>query len=187
MKTKLFKFNGLIPCMLMLLCMVGSLAAQESADCGSSEFVIKQVEAVKALVIKGDVPMDEIGPLMGSMYGRLFSYVESNEIQPAGPPFTVYLSWNPEGNVVFEAGVPVTKTEAGEDEIVYKEYPAMKVVSTLYTGAYEKMEPVYNELMEHMKTKNLEGNGTSWEIYLTDPEEVDNPEENQTLIYFPLK
>jgi effector-binding domain-containing protein len=163
-----------------------SISAQEKSDCESSKFEIKEVEAVKALVIKSDVPMAEIGDAMGAVYGQLFEYIEANDIQPAGPPFTVYLKWDPEGNVVFESGIPVSKTEKGEDNVVYKEYPKMKVLSTLYTGPYDKMEPVYNELMEYMKTKKLEGNDTAWEIYLTDPNEV-APEENKTIIYFPVK
>ncbi len=48
------------------------------------------------------------------------------------------------------------------------------------------MESVYHEMMEYMKANNLEGTGSSWEIYLTDPEEVSS-EENQTMIYFPIK
>ena len=78
---------------------------QEKSDCESSKFEIKEVEAVKALVIKSDVPMAEIGDAMGAVYGQLFEYIEANDIQPAGPPFTVYLKWDPEGNVVFESGI----------------------------------------------------------------------------------
>lgn len=184
--TKPFKINALFLTIPFLMCMCISISAQEKNDCESSKFEIKQVDAVKALVIKAEVTMEEIGPAMGKIYGQIFSYVESNDIQPAGPPFTVYLSWDPEGTTVFEAGLPVTKKEEGEDDIVYKEYPAMKAVSTLYSGAYEKMEAIYHEMMEYMKTNNLEGTNSSWEIYLTDPNEV-APEENQTIIYFPIK
>lgn len=186
MKTKPFKIVGLFLTFLVLICMSISIKAQDKSDCESSKFEIKEVEAVKALVIKSDVPMKEVGDAMGKSYGQLFSYIEANNIQPAGPPFAVYLKWDPEGNVVFESGIPVSKNENGNDNVVYKEYPEMKVLSTLYKGSYEKMEPVYHEMMEYMKTEKMEGNNTSWEIYLTDPNEV-APEENKTLIYFPIK
>ena len=186
MKTKLLKISGLFFTIQLLLCIFISINAQESKDGGSSKFEIKQVEAVKALVINAETTMQEIGPTMGNIYSQLFSYVESDSIQLAGPPFTVYLSWDPEGTVVFESGLPVAKADAGKDDIVFKEYPAMKVVSTLYKGSYEKMEAVYNEMMEYMKTNNLESTNSSWEIYLTDPNEV-APEDNQTIIYFPIK
>ena len=186
MKTKSVKISHLTIILQLLIGLCVSVQAQESNESETSKFDIKEVDAVKALVIKSEVPMAEIGPTMGKVYEQLFSYLGASNMQPAGPPFAVYLSWDPEGNVVFESGVPVAKAEAGKDDIVYKEYPAMKVLSTLYIGAYDKMEPVYQEIMEHMKTNNLEGNDTSWEIYLTDPNEV-APEENKTMIYFPIK
>ena len=183
MKTKLLKNIGL--CLLFFV-MAIPLTAQESGDCESSKFEIKEIEAIKSLVIKAEVTMEEIGDAMGKNYGELFTYTGSNNIQPAGPSFAVYLSWDPEGKVVFESGVPVAQKESCNDNIVYKEFPAMKVVATLYKGAYEKMEPVYHEMMEYMKANKLESTNESWEIYLTDPNEV-APEENQTMIYFRIK
>jgi len=42
-------------------------------------------------------------------------------------------------------------------------------------------------LDQYLKDNKLESTGTTWEVYLTDPNEVASPEENQTLIYFPIK
>jgi effector-binding domain-containing protein len=148
---------------------------------------LKQVEAQKTIVIKYDVPTSNIGPSMGTAYERLYGFLMSNNIAPAGPPFSVYYSFDPNGNTVFEAGVPVNGPVNGNDEIVYKEFPAMKVVTTLYKGAYDTMEPVYSELNNYITTNGLESTGTSWEVYLTDPGQGIDPKDNQTLIYFPLK
>ena len=63
----------------------------------------------------------------------------------------------------------------------------MKVVARFYTGAYENMMPVYHEMEKYMKDHELESDNTAWEIYLTDPNEVEDPNQNQTIIYFPLK
>ena len=63
----------------------------------------------------------------------------------------------------------------------------MKAVSTLYTGSYENMEPVYNDIMKYIEENELESTGNSWEIYLTDPSKVASPDDNKTLIYFPIK
>ena len=67
---------------------------------------IKHIDAQKALIIKADVPTSEVGPKMGEMYGELFSYLGQNQINPVGPPFAVYYSFDPQGNTIFEAGVP---------------------------------------------------------------------------------
>jgi effector-binding domain-containing protein len=63
----------------------------------------------------------------------------------------------------------------------------MKVVSILYRGPYESLETAYGKLNSYIIANGLEAEKISWEIYLTDPSQVTDPKENQTLIYFPLK
>ena len=124
---------------------------------------------------------------MGELYYKLFMYSDAHNIKPAGPAFAVYYSYDPEGNVVFEAGVPVEGEVKTDDEVIFKKYDKMKVVSTLYVGAYEDMASIYGTLEQYLKENKLETTGTSWEVYLTDPNEVASPKENQTMIYFPIK
>jgi effector-binding domain-containing protein len=54
---------------------------------------------------------------------------------------------NPQGNTVFEVGVQVSSAIQGNDEVKYKEFPAMKVVSTLYVGSYENVAPAYETII----------------------------------------
>ncbi|RPJ74059.1 MAG: hypothetical protein EHM20_11230 [Alphaproteobacteria bacterium] len=184
MKTKLIVllivcalFNGFMP-----------VTAQETdKKCDHTEFLVKEIDAQKTLVMKADVAMAEIGPKMGEMYGALFGYLQAKGIAPAGAPFAVYYSFDPNGNTVFEAGIPIAEPVEGNESITYKEFPVMKVVSTLYTGTYEGMMPVYEGLQKHMQENKLESTGASWEVYLTDPTVVKDPSENKTLIYFPIK
>ena len=158
-----------------------------TSTCAKTGIEVKVIDAQNALVINADVPMSAIGEKMGELYKKLFTYIGEMNIQPAGPAFAVYYSWEPEGNVVFEAGIPVASKVEGSDEIVYKEFPEMKAVSTLYTGSYENMEPVYNTIQKFIEEKELETTGISWEVYLTDPQLVADPNDNKTLIYFPIK
>ena len=185
MKTKPFLFMA--ACLMLFTCISISYAQDTVKTCNHTPMEIKEIDATKALIIRMDVPMSAIGDKMGECYGKLFQYIGANNIAPAGPVFAVYYSWEPEGNVIFEAGVPVAEASAGAGDVTYKEYPVMKAVTTLYSGAYEAMEPVYNQLMKYMEENKLESNGSSWEVYLTDPSMVKNPEDNKTLIYFPLK
>jgi effector-binding domain-containing protein len=162
--------------------------SQEKADaCSTLKFEVKEVKGQKAVVVKMTIASSEVGPKMGEAYGKLFGYLGQNKIQPAGAPFAVYLEFNPAGNTTFEAGVPVTSPIETQGDFIYREYPTMKVLSTLYTGAYEKMAPVYEAIEKYMKDKGLQSTNIAWEIYLTDPKQVKDPGENQTIIYFPLK
>ena len=154
---------------------------------GQSKVEVKQVDGQKAAIIKVTTTFAAVSQKMGEVYGKLFSYLGTNNIQPAGPPFAIYYEFNPQGNVVFEAGVPVSASFKGTEEIVYKEYPSMKVVSYLYVGPYEKEGPVYEMLTKYVKDNNLQYTGVPWETYLTDPQQETDPNKYQTIIYFPLK
>lgn len=147
----------------------------------------KEVAAIKALVIKADIPMSEIGKKMGELFGQLFTYVGSNNIQIAGAPFAVYYSYDPKGNTVFEVGVPVSTASKDAGDVKYKEFAAMKVASTIYIGPYEKMTPAYTAVENYMKENKLEATGIAWEIYIKDPSTEKDPNNYQTLIYFPVK
>lgn len=147
---------------------------------------VKQIDGYMAMVMKADVPTAQVGEKMGEMFGKLTSYIDNHKIELAGPPFAVYYSYDPSGNTMFELGYPVTSKMEGNNEIMFKEYPSTKAVTAMYKGSYDKMEPVYTALEKYITDNNLEKEGTSCEVYYTDPNEV-APEENQTLIYYPVK
>jgi effector-binding domain-containing protein len=171
----------------MIFSTVKTFSQETQSKCSAPSIEVKQVDAQTAIVIKYDVPSANVGPSMGEAYGKLFGFLGSKNMAPAGSPFSVYYSYDPKGNTIFEAGVPVNDSITGTEEILCKKFPAMKVVSTLYKGAYEKMEPVYQQIQDYMKENKLESTGTSWEIYLTDPSQISSPDDNETLIYFPVK
>lgn len=165
-----------------------NLNAQEGSGIAPGTAIeLKQVDAMKAVVVKFDIPMAEIGEAMGQAYGKLYGFLGANGITPAGPPFAVYYSFNPGGNTVFEAGVPVGNAVKGNEEISFREFPAMQVVYTLYEGPYDAMEPTYGEMNKYMAEKGLESDSTAWEIYLSDPTQVTDPKDYQTIIYMPIK
>jgi effector-binding domain-containing protein len=184
MKTKLVL--SIVICILN--CSIATLSAQDTEKKSShTDILLKQIDAQKAVLIKAEVPMAFIGEKMGELYQILFNYLQEKGIAPAGAAFAIYYSYDPDGNTVFEAGVPVAEAIEGKDSIIYREFPEMKVVSTLYTGAYEDMGPVYGELQKYLEENKLESTGSSWEVYLTDPSMVKDPSQNRTLIYFPVK
>lgn len=187
MKAKPFFMKFLI---LFLLTGMYSwtVKAQEDEECKTkSKIDVKDMQAQKALVIKADMPTAEIGQKMGEIYEFLFNYTVQNQITPVGPPFAVYLSFDPEGNTVFEAGVPIAEEASGSGEVEYREYPATKAVSMLYTGPYEEMAPTYEKIMKYISENNLKSKGMCWEIYLTDPNEEPDPAKYQTIISFPIE
>jgi effector-binding domain-containing protein len=181
-------FNVLLLVFFMIPVINVNVKAQDDKkDCSSTKIEVKNVEGQKALIMKADIPTSEIGQKIGQMYKSLFEHMSANNIEPAGPPFAVYYEFDPEGNTVFETGIPVgMETECAEG-LEYKEYPAMKVVTTLYKGSYEKMEKVYADLEQYIIDNNHKKMGPVWEVYLTDPQQEENPDNNQTIIYYQVE
>jgi effector-binding domain-containing protein len=184
MKTKL---STLIIISLIVSSFTVLCAQDTEKKYSHTDILVKEIDAQKALVMKADIPSSAIGEKMGEMYSTLFPYLQTKGIAPAGATFAVYYSYDPNGNTVFEAGVPIAEATEGNENITYKEFPVMKVVSTLYTGAYEDMSPVYIEIQQYMEENKIEWTGTSWEVYLTDPSMVKDKSQNKTIIYFPVK
>lgn len=171
---------------LLMLLFLGLLSIGLVAQESGFNIEVKKMDGYKALVLKADIPTSQIGEKMGEMYGKLFSYIQDQNIETAGPTFAVYYSFDPNGNTSFEVGVPVKSKVNGNGEVQFKEYPPTKAVTAMYMGSYDKMEPVYQALEKYIQDNNLKKEGTSWEVYYTDPNEV-KPEDNQTLVYFPIK
>ena len=187
MKTKTL-FSAVIFYLLIFNITTNLSYSQEPAAKADQPLIeIKTIPLQQTIIMKAEVPTKDIGRKMGEMYSTLFSYAGQNNIQPTGAPFAVYYTFDPKGNTSFEVGFPVASKINGSDSISYKEFPAMKVVSSLYKGSYENMMTIYTQLQDYIKKNDLKTNGASWEVYLTDPQQVTNPNDNQTLIYFPIE
>jgi effector-binding domain-containing protein len=172
----------------LVITSTGITLSQQDSSCNAKQKIeIKDIKAQEAIIIRTTATMKEISQKMGENYGKLYNYLGVNKIAPAGAPFAVYYEFDPAGNTTFETGVPVESKIKVAGEIQYKTYPEMKVASTMYTGPYEKMGPIYEKLTNYLKTNNLTSKGVSWEIYLTDPMQEKDTNKYQTIIYFELK
>ncbi|NBC84081.1 MAG: hypothetical protein GVY19_11990 [Bacteroidetes bacterium] len=151
------------------------------------EIEVKDMDGMKAVILQATVPSQQIGQKMPEMFGKLYGYLGQHQIQPAGPAFSVYFSYDPEGDTKMAVGAPVGSKVKTEGEFKYREFPKAKAVSTLYKGPYEEMGPVYDELMAYLDKNELSSTGQAWEVYITNPEEVKDPDEYETMIYFTIK
>jgi effector-binding domain-containing protein len=183
MKTMLVVFKN-----FMILLTVSCICFQVHAQSASSiKIEIKNVAPQKALIIKTTAQSSAVGQKMGELYGKLFGYLGANSIQPSGAPFAVYYSYDPTGKTEFEVGVPVASSITGTDDIKFKEYPAMRVISTLHIGPYENVGPIYEALKKYATDHKLQTQPVSWEVYITDPSKETDPNKYQTFVYFVLK
>jgi len=76
-------FYGLTGTLTFLVLFTFLSNAQEpEKSCSGDKIEVKQVDALKSMVIKATVQTAEIGPKMGEMYGKLFGYLQEKGIAP---------------------------------------------------------------------------------------------------------
>lgn len=149
------------------------------------EIIVKETSAQPALVIKGKVKIEQAGEAIGEILGKIGAYLETNQINPTGAPFTrTYNFVN--GMLEFEAGFPVSEGTLGEGEILATELPKGKVATTIHIGSQDKSEEAYKALHIWMETNHVSPAGAPWEMYLTDPETTPEAEAKMQ-IFFPIQ
>ena len=129
---------------------------------------------------------DAISQAMGDAYGLVNEYMMKNNIEMAGPPISIVLSYD-ETSTSMICGMPTASLLEVESEIIMSgETYAGMTVKTIHKGDYALMEAAYQDIVEYMAYYNLEQNGDPWEVYVTDPGNVPDTAEWITEIYFPF-
>ena len=136
------------------------------------------------LVIRKVTSVNDLPQEIGKAYHQIAAYLNELGEQPAGVPFVAYYNLDME-NLDVEMGFPVSRKLPACGEIKSSSLPIGPVVQTTFTGPYEEMAPVYEEMGQFVKDNGHETSGISIEYYLTGP---DIPAEEQvTRIVFPIK
>lgn len=131
----------------------------------------------------------DIGAALGAAYGRVAVFVAANGLQIDGQPIAINNYWDDRG-YGFDAGLPVSGTPtrgAGPGSAVRMgETYGGRVVRAVHVGPYTGLEDTYRKAEAFMTAHKLEGNGRSWDVFVSDPGNT-SEEELMTEIYHPVK
>ena len=131
----------------------------------------------------------DIAAALGAAYGRVAVFVSANGLQIDGQPIAINNYWDDRG-YGFDAGLPVSGTPtrgAGPGSAVRMgETYGGRVVRAVHVGPYTGLEDTYHKIEAFMITHKLEGNGRSWDIYVSDPGNTAE-DELVTEVYQPVK
>ncbi len=140
-----------------------------------------------ALVLVRKCNMKDIKKIMEEGYSQLGAELSTQGLEPVGPFFSYYVSYNEKGDVELEIGVPIPERGKASGELVTREYPTQKVVMTLHYGPYNKLMQTYSMMQDYIKNNDISTNNTAWEFYLTDPSIEKNPNNWITKLAFPVE
>jgi len=151
---------------------------------------LKMLEPMEVAFIAMTGPFEQIPDAMD----RLYRWVQASSLVPEGMPHAVYYTMPGDdgdfSEAVWELWAPVASSpvELGPNEhgLGIKHVGSAVVASTVYTGPYDGLAPVYGLLMDWIADQGYQIVGPPREIYFSDPVEVP-PEEYVTEIQMPVE
>ena len=154
----------------------------------SAKVQIKNVEEQTILLLKGTSTKETIGQDMGAMFGKVFTYLDSADIQPAGPPLSLYYT-EPGPQWKIAVAIPVaneTKAPNANEPIQLITLAGGKMAFAIHTGSYEQLEDAWNIFFQWVQSNGYYPAGPAREIYLVGPEQQPDPAKYQTQLLWPV-
>jgi effector-binding domain-containing protein len=142
------------------------------------------------VALRATIDMPAIAATADRLFPELFAWLDTHHLQPAGPPFIRYLTFQPDGRLTLQVGVPTSQPVAGDARIEPDLVPGGVYAVALHTGAYDGLRAATGSLIDWAKA-----NGVRWqahdgvwaarlERYLTDPRQEPDPNRWQTELAF---
>jgi len=137
------------------------------------------------LYVAAKCTLDELQATMARCLPAAFGHAMRNGMAMTGPPFTRYLSMGP-GLISLHGGVQVAAGATGDGEVQVGELEACEAAVTIHHGPYDGLPDAHAAVQSWIEASGLTPAGAPWEVYLTDPGEVPNPEDWKTQVVWPL-
>jgi effector-binding domain-containing protein len=139
------------------------------------------------LSIRDTVNQMEMNNVHGKSFTEIRQYMNEFEIESDSPLMVIYHFWS-DDKIDIEVGLPVVdSTVTGNSRIKLNKITQTNVVFATHYGAYERLPETYFGINEYMRKNEVVVTGPPWESYVTDPASEPNPENWETIVYFPIK
>jgi effector-binding domain-containing protein len=154
------------------------------SDCMRTIEISSRVDTEqRTAVMRGTVPVAEIGPWLGGVYGAVAQAVTASGAVLVGPPFARYRRDGDEFEI--EAGLPIDRSIELASPVESSVLPGGTVATAIHVGPYDAMEPVYVALYEWVREHDAVPTGDPWEVYFTDPAAEPDPALWRTEVVLP--
>ncbi|WP_029038024.1 SRPBCC family protein [Salinimicrobium xinjiangense] len=136
--------------------------------------------------------MGEVSSKAANMIEQVKIYMDQNNISISGKPLIIYNQRDDSnGTTIFSTGVPTPSqviTPAGS-EILNGYLEPQKVVKTTLRGHHKNVSEAWENTYRYIESNNLivDAQGQPFEIFITDPTQVENPALWVTEIYIPVE
>jgi len=128
---------------------------------------------------------DMIGQTIGNILPEVWGHIVGSGIKPIGPPMVRYHRF---GDIVdLEGGFAVESSGTDTDRVHFTTLPACHVASLWHGGPYDTLGASWEKLGNWIRQQELTATEPCWEVYWTDPREVENPADWRTEILWAVQ
>lgn len=146
---------------------------------------IISLEAQPALLTRFRARPENLGQKFLELLPQILEVVLATDGEMAGAPFARYLDVSgPELDV--EVGLPIVAPVPGKGNVICKPLPAGPAAVTWHIGSYEELGNAHAALAEWARANGRTAAGGSWEVYISDPSDDDDPSGWRTKVVLPL-
>jgi DNA-binding transcriptional MerR regulator len=150
------------------------------------EIGIEEVPEQRLLAIREHVHQDEMSTVVPRCIDEVHAHMQEQGLSFAGPPICVCPFPDEHGMLDTEVGWPVAEEVAGSGRIEARTLPATRALVMKHVGPYEVLSNSYRLMSELMEEEGLTSVGDPREHYITDPDEVADPNDYETRIIWPI-
>jgi effector-binding domain-containing protein len=150
------------------------------------QVVMKKINAMKVASVRDTVPTYHDIVILCEKICPVF---EKHMSIIAGPPVAIYHDMEyREKDVDMELAIPINDTPPLPDPIKVRDLPAEETVATMiHRGPYEKIHEAYQAMLAWCEANGYELAGPDREVYLTGPDQADDPSDYVTEIQQPVR
>jgi len=150
----------------------------------SSIKLLKQNEQ-PIISIRTQTSVDQLPHLIDESNLKMATYLNELNETLADVPFVAYHNTTDPKALDVEIGFPVANVIPGREDIKPGSIPAGLLVFSMNRGPYNKMKPLYREMLQWIEKNGFEATGTAYEYYYNDTSFLET--ELLTKIVMPVK
>lgn len=135
------------------------------------------------LSIRKNVRVDDFPTEYSKCYGKLFRRIAVDKLTMCGDPMVLFHSaeHSPSG-LDTEFAIPIQECVTGTRDFC----PGL-CLKTVVRGAYSELSSVYAKQVEWAEKEGYQNTNALFEVYITDPSQVADVNDNITEVYYPVK
>lgn len=146
----------------------------------------KKLSARHTAAVRVQSPPAQIADAFRSVLPEVVDSLTRQGVSAAGPPFARFFDYSDE-LADFEAGFPVAAPVAPEGRVAAGELPGGRVARTVHRGPYDDLQRAHDALGDWVLAHDHDPAGPVWEVYVTGPQQTDDPARWETEVVWPLR